>query len=66
MNWVLPLYPELIRLGNNVHIASNVGFVTHDITYLMLNHSEFAKSLGGEINGFRKNLDVYILEIMFL
>lgn len=37
MNKALPLYPELIRLGDNVHIASNVGFVTHDITNLMLN-----------------------------
>ena len=45
MNYVLPLYPKLIRLGNNVHIASNVGFVTHDITHLMLNRSEYAKSM---------------------
>lgn len=47
MNWSLPLYPELIRFGDNVYIASNVGFVTHDITHLMLNRSELAKSLGG-------------------
>ncbi len=47
MNWALPLYPQLIKLGDNVHIASNVGFVTHDIAHLMLNHSELAKSVGG-------------------
>ncbi len=47
MNWSLPLYPELIRLGNNVHIASNVGFVTHDIINHMLNRNEKAKSMGG-------------------
>ena len=33
----LPLYPELIFIGNNVHIASNVSFLTHDITHVMLN-----------------------------
>lgn len=43
----LPLYPNLIRIGNNVQIASNVGFVTHDITHSMLNRSDVAKSLGG-------------------
>lgn len=43
----LPLYPNLIRIGNNVHIASNVGFLTHDVTHLMLNKSDTAKSLSG-------------------
>lgn len=33
----LPLYPQLIRLHNNVKIASNVTFATHDITHSMLN-----------------------------
>ena len=33
----IPLYANLIRIHNNVHIASNVLFVTHDITHLMLN-----------------------------
>lgn len=28
----IPLYPELIRIGNNVRMASNVLFVTHDVT----------------------------------
>jgi len=50
MNRSLPLYPELIRLGNNVHIASNVGFVTHDITNHMLNRNDKAKSMGGGYN----------------
>lgn len=47
MNRALPLYPELIRFGNNVHIASNVGFVTHDITHLMMNRNDNAKKLLG-------------------
>lgn len=34
----LPLYSELISVGNNVHLASNVSFITHDVTHNMLNH----------------------------
>ena len=37
MDRILPLYPELIRIGDNVQVASNVFFVTHDVTHLMLN-----------------------------
>ena len=33
----IPLYPELISIGDNVHLASNVSFLTHDITHVMLN-----------------------------
>ncbi|WP_152657625.1 DapH/DapD/GlmU-related protein [Oceanobacillus sp. CFH 90083] len=33
----VPLYPKLIRIGNNVRIASNVTFVTHDDVHNMLN-----------------------------
>lgn len=31
------LYAKLIKLGNNVRLASNVTFVTHDVTHIMLN-----------------------------
>jgi acetyltransferase-like isoleucine patch superfamily enzyme len=34
----LPLYSNLVHLGNNVWVASNVGFVTHDVIHSMLNH----------------------------
>ncbi len=34
----IPIYSELISFGNNVHIARNVDFVTHDIIHAMLNH----------------------------
>ncbi|MBR6027698.1 MAG: acyltransferase [Clostridia bacterium] len=34
----IPLYPELIRFGDNVHTASNVNFATHDITHMVVNH----------------------------
>ena len=34
----VPLYANLIRLGNNVHIASNVSFITHDVSHLVYNN----------------------------
>lgn len=43
--WKLPLYSNLIHIHNNVKIASNVGFVTHDIIHTMLN----GRSGGGQI-----------------
>lgn len=33
----IPLYPNLIAMGNNVHLASKVSLVTHDVTHLCLN-----------------------------
>ena len=41
----VPLYAKLIRFGSNVRVASNVGFVTHDITHTMLNRSPLARSV---------------------
>ncbi len=43
----IPLYPNLIRLGNNVHLASGVSFITHDITHRMLNHLDIVRRYGG-------------------
>ncbi|MBQ7473713.1 MAG: acyltransferase [Oscillospiraceae bacterium] len=43
----VPLYANLIRLGNNVHIASNVSFLTHDITCTVLNAVPSVKERGG-------------------
>ena len=33
----VPLYANLIKIGNNVSIASSVGFLTHDVTHTVLN-----------------------------
>ena len=33
----IPLYPKLISFGNNVRVASQVTFVTHDAIHHMLN-----------------------------
>lgn len=40
MDRSVPLYSNLIALGDNVHIASNVSFITHDITQVVLNNIE--------------------------
>lgn len=40
MDRKVPLYANLIRIHNNVRIASNVTFATHDITHLMLNNMD--------------------------
>ncbi len=37
MDRKIPLYAKLIRIHDNVRIASNVTFATHDITHIMLN-----------------------------
>ena len=34
----LPLYPKLIRFGDNVRVASGVSFLTHDVIHKMLNN----------------------------
>lgn len=34
----VPLYPELIRIHNNVAIASGVTLMTHDVIHGVLNH----------------------------
>lgn len=46
----VPLYANLIRFGNNVHIASNVSFLTHDISHLVLkNLPEISAVCGGRV-----------------
>lgn len=46
----IPLYPELVRIHNNVYIASNVSFITHDVIFKMLNTkyqtNEFKEKIG--------------------
>ncbi len=37
MDRTIPLYSNLIKMGNNVHVASKVLFITHDITHVMIN-----------------------------
>lgn len=46
----IPLYPKLISFGDNVWIASDVLFVTHDVIHRMLNNCQkertFQENLG--------------------
>lgn len=51
MDRKIPLYAKLIRIHNNVRLASNVIFATHDITHSMLNRmpqkqNEYLETLG--------------------
>lgn len=59
----VPLYPELIFFGNNVRVASNVTFVTHDVVHNMLNN--LPKPLGGGTSLLRKK-DKSLSATMFL
>lgn len=43
MSRTVPLYAKLIKLGNNVRLASRVTFVTHDVTHVMLNANPILK-----------------------
>ncbi len=33
----VPLYPNLIKIGNHVNISTNVSFVTHDVIHMIVN-----------------------------
>ncbi len=51
MDRKIPLYAKLIRIHDNVRIASDVTFATHDITHFLLNkipgyHSEYRETIG--------------------
>lgn len=39
----IPLYPELIKIGNNVNISSNVSLITHDAIHVVYNNLPDAK-----------------------
>lgn len=60
----VPLYPRLISIGNNVHLAAKVLLVPHDAIHLCLNNYE--KSLGGGVHDIKKRLAVLKLEITYL
>lgn len=42
--WNFGTEPERIYFGNNVHVASNVTFINHDITALMFRYMDNNKS----------------------
>ena len=49
--WNFGTEPALISMGNNVHIASKVTFITHDITSFMLKYAEPQSDFIGKKEG---------------
>lgn len=60
MDRKVPLYAKLISLGNNVRLASDIHFITHDITHSMLNNIQKDVSIG---EGQKKPEKVGCIEI---
>ena len=44
--WLVPLYPELIRVGNNVHVHKTSRIVTHDMLNSFLKTCDPSKDFG--------------------
>ena len=57
MDRKIPLYAKLIRIHNNVRVASNVTFATHDITHFVLNKMEHRKNAYQETIGCIEIMD---------
>lgn len=57
MDRKIPLYAQLIKIHNNVRIASNVSFVTHDITHAMLNKRPNNEKVNNETVGCIEVMD---------
>lgn len=56
----VPLYANLIRIHNNVRIASNVYFITHDITHFMLNKKMSGRGYSETVGCIEIMDDVFI------
>ena len=56
----VPLYPELISIGNNVWMASGVEFITHDVTHFMLNGIDSNKKYQEKIGCIKVGDNVFI------
>ena len=55
MDRKISLYANLIKFGNNVHIASKVTFVTHDALHLLLNNLGINDSGGYKLCSLKKS-----------
>ncbi len=60
--WLLPLYPKLIRLGNNVHVHKTAKIVTHDMLnkYLQKIQPEADFGFGEKLGCVELQDNVYI------
>ena len=59
MDRKIPLYANLIRFGNNVHVASKVSFITHDITHVMMNHCKLIATNSDNMGGGIRECQLY-------
>lgn len=57
---VIPLYPELISIGNNVRIAAKVSLVPHDMIHAMLNNSGLNKKYNEYMGCIKIDDNVFI------
>lgn len=57
MDRKVPLYAKLIKIHNNVRVASHVTFVTHDITHAMLNKIDSKENVYNETVGCIEIMD---------
>lgn len=60
MDRKVPLYAELIRIHNNVRIASHVTFATHDVTHLMLNNMDYDRKFSETVGCIELMDNVFI------
>lgn len=60
--WLLPLYPKLIRLGDNVHVHKTAKVVTHDMLnrYLKTRDPEVDYGFGERLGCVEMKDNVYI------
>jgi len=61
---ILPSEAEKVFIGNNVAVATDVYFCTHDINHIVLNNCDFLKKSGG---GYKwKTGDIIIKDNVFI
>ena len=56
----VPLYANLIRIGNNVEMAGNVSFLTHDVSHNILNRYKGTNSLRENAGCIEIGNNVYV------
>ncbi len=59
-NRKLPLYPNLISIGNDVYLASGVTFLTHDVVHAVLNDLHKTKRFKENLGCIRIGNNVFV------
>ena len=58
--WNFGTEPHLISFGNNVHVASSVNFINHDISVFMFRYMEPDKKFKGRVGEITIGDNVFI------